>query len=154
MKKIKKILFFIIVLGIFLSAGFIFGKNTDFYNEINKPVFAPKGIVFSIVWSGLYVIQAYYITHIYFNYKDSVEGKKLIILLIINAILNILYMPVFFIFKSLFGGFIINLVLLISEALIIYKSKQLDIKNFYLQIPYLLWLCFALILSISVYLMN
>lgn len=154
MKKIKKILFFIIVLGILLGTGFVFGKNTDFYNEINKPTFAPKGIVFSIVWSGLYVIQAYYITHICFNYKDSVEGKKLIILLIINTILNILYMPVFFIFKSLFGGFVINLVLLISEALIIYKSKQLDIKNFYLQIPYLLWLCFALILSISIYLMN
>lgn len=154
MNKIKKILFFIIVLAVFLVTGFLFGKNTDFYNEINKPVFAPKGIVFSIVWSGLYVIQAYYITHIYFNYKDSKEGKKLLLLLIINSILNILYMPVFFIFKSLFGGFVINLVLLISEALIIYKSKQLDVKNYYLQIPYLLWLSFALVLSISVYLMN
>lgn len=154
MNKLKKVLFFIILLGIFLGTGFIFGKNTDFYNEINKPIFAPKGIIFSIVWSGLYVIQAYYITHIYFNYKDIKEGKKLLILLIINAILNILYMPVFFIFKSLFGGFVINLVLLISEVLIIYNSKQLGVKNFYLQIPYLLWLSFALILSISVYLMN
>lgn len=152
--KLKKIIFFICTLVIFLLFGYLFSRNTDFYNVINKPFFAPKGIVFSVIWSGLYIIQAYYITYVYFNYKDLEEGKKLFVLLIINAILNILYMPVFFIFKSLFGGFVINLCLLISQLLIIYKSKQINIKILYLQIPYLLWLIFALVLSISIYLLN
>ena len=107
--KVKKILFFICVLFIFLILGFIFGMSTDFYKEINKPFFSPPGIVFSIVWTGLYTIQAYYITKIYFDYKDSHEYKTLLSLLLINGIINIAYMPVFFALKSLFGGFIITL---------------------------------------------
>lgn len=154
MWKVKKIFFFIIVLAIFLISGFIFGKNTQFYDQINKPVFAPKGIVFSIVWSGLYVIQAYYITHVYFNYKDNKEYKKLIVLLIINGLLNIMYMPVFFIMESIFGGFVISLLVFITLLLIIYKSKIMNIYQYYLEIPYFLWSIFALVLSISIYLIN
>ncbi len=154
MEKFKKVLFFLGVLAIFLISGFLFARNTDFYNEINKPVFAPPGIVFSIVWPGLYTIQSYYITHIFFKYRDNNEGKKLLILLVMNGILNILYSPVFFIFKSLFGGFVINLLLVVSLILIILKSKQLLVKEWYLEIPYLLWTTFALVLSISIYLLN
>ena len=44
MKKFKKVIFFIIVLAIFMIPGFIFGRNTDFYKEINI-----YGIVGSIV---------------------------------------------------------------------------------------------------------
>jgi len=154
MEKFKKIIFFVSVLAIFMVSGFLFGRNTDFYNEINKPVFAPKGIVFSIVWVFLYVIQSYYITHIFYNYRNNNEGKKLFILLIINGIINILYMPVFFIFESIFGGFVISLLLFVSTLLIVYKSKQILIKEWYLEIPYLLWVTFALVLSTSIYLMN
>ena len=154
MDKFKKIIFFIGVLAIFMIPGFIFARNTDFYNEINKPVFAPKGIVFSVVWVFLYVIQAYYITKIFFDYKDTKEGKKLLILLALNAIINILYTPVFFALKSIFGGFVISLLLFITNLLIIYKSKQMLVKEWYLEIPYVLWSIFALILSISIYLMN
>jgi tryptophan-rich sensory protein len=154
MKKFKKVIFFVIVLAIFMIPGFIFGKDTDFYKEINKPVFAPKGIVFSIVWVFLYTIQAYYITHIYYNYKDNNEGKKLFVLLIINGIINILYTPIFFALESIFGGFVISLLLFVSTLLIVAKSKQLMVKEWYLEIPYLLWTTFALVLSISIYLMN
>lgn len=154
MGKFKKVLFFVCVLAIFMVPGFIFGKDTDFYNEINKPVFAPKGIVFSIVWPVLYIIQAYFITNIYYNYKDSPEGKKLCILLIVNGIFNILYTPVFFKLKSLFGGFAISLLVLVSLMLIVMKSKQIKVKEWYLELPYLLWSVFALILSITIYFMN
>ena len=154
MGKFKKVLFFVCVLAIFMVPGFIFGKDTDFYNEINKPVFAPKGIVFSIVWPVLYIIQAYFITNIYYNYKDSPEGKKIFILLIVNGIFNILYTPVFFKLKSLFGGFAISLLVLVSLMLIVMKSKQIKVKEWYLELPYLLWSVFALILSITIYFMN
>ena len=97
MEKLKKVLFFLFVLAVFMIFGFIFAKDTSFYNEINKPVFAPKGIIFSIVWAGLYVIQSYYITKVFYDYKNQEEGNKLFWLLIINGVLNILYAPVFFI---------------------------------------------------------
>lgn len=154
MEKFKKILFFIVVLAIFLVPGFIFGMNTDFYKEINKPSFAPPGIVFSVVWSGLYTIQAYFITKVYYNYFNDKEGKKLFWLLVINGVANILYMPIFFSLKSLFGGFIMSLIIFVTLVLIVYKAKLINVKEWYLEIPYLLWSIFALILSISIYLMN
>ena len=49
MEKAKKIIFFIGILAIFIVPGFLFGRSTDFYNELNKPSFAPPGILFSIV---------------------------------------------------------------------------------------------------------
>ena len=66
MEKFKKIIFFVSVLAIFMVSGFLLGRNTDFYQEVNKPIFAPKGIVFSIVWVVLYIIQSYYITYIFY----------------------------------------------------------------------------------------
>ena len=102
----------------------------------------------------LIIIQAYFITNIYYNYKDSPEGKKLFILLIVNGIFNILYTPVFFKLKSLFGGFAISLLVLVSLMLIVMKSKQIKVKEWYLELPYLLWSVFALILSITIYFMN
>ena len=154
MDKFKKILFFIFVLALFMIPGYIFGRNTDFYQELTKPSFAPKGIVFAIVWPILYIIQSYYITHIYYNYHLEREGQKLLLLLIINGVLNIIYTPVFFVFKSIFGGFVVTLFTLVSLILIILKSKEMNIKKWYFEIPYMLWLIFALVLSISLYLMN
>ena len=75
-------------------------------------------------------------------------------LLIINGILNILYTPIFFVFESIFGGLITTLFVFVSLILIILKSKEIQVKEWYLEIPYLLWSIFALILSISLYLMN
>lgn len=156
MDKVKKIVFFIIVLTIFVVPGFLFGSNTEFYEQINKPVFAPKGLIFAIVWPILYVIQSFFITKIYFTYKENnnKDYKKLLILLIINGIINIMYMPIFFKFKSLFGGFVTTLLVMVSVILIIMKTKELKEKMWYLELPYLLWSTFALVLSISIYLMN
>lgn len=154
MDKVKKIIFFIAVLAVFVIPGFLFGRNTEFYEQLNKPVFAPPGILFAIIWPILYIIQAFFITRIYYNYKENVETKKLLTLLVINGILNIMYMPIFFTFKSLFGGFVVTLLVGVSVVLIIMKSKEIKVKEWYLEIPYLLWSIFALVLSISIYLMN
>lgn len=156
MDKVKKIIFFIVVLAVFVVPGFLFGSNTEFYEQLNKPVFAPPGMVFAIVWPILYVIQSYFITKMYFTYKvnNLQEYKKLLILLVINGIINIMYMPIFFTFKSLFGGFVVTLLVTVSVILIIMKAKELQEKTWYLELPYLLWSIFALVLSISIYLLN
>ena len=71
-----------------------------------------------------------------------------------NAIINIMYMPIFFAFNSMFGGFVITLLVVASIIIIIINAKDLKVKEWYLEIPYLLWSVFALVLSTSIYLMN
>ena len=154
MDKVKKIIFFIAVLAVFLIPGFLFGRNTEFYDQINKPVFAPNRVLFTIIWPIIYIIQSFFITRIYFSYIENIEFKKLLTLLVINAIINIMYMPIFFAFNSMFGGFVITLLVVASIIIIIIHAKDLKVKDWYLEIPYLLWSVFALVLSTSIYLMN
>ena len=65
-----------------------------------------------------------------------------------------MYMPIFFAFNSMFGGFVITLLVVASIIIIIINAKDLKVKEWYLEIPYLLWSVFALVLSTSIYLMN
>ena len=155
----KKIIFFIIVLFLFIFPSFLFRKDVSFYKEISLPSFAPKPIIFGIVWTILYVIQSLYITYVYFNiFKvnsfSTNDKKNLEILLIINFIFNILYMPIFFKFHLLFGSLLICTFVLLSLLLIIIKSKEMKIKYWYLEIPYLIWAIFATILAGSIFFIN
>lgn len=150
----KKVLFFFIVLVLFMLPSFIFRKDVSFYKELILPSFAPKPIVFGIAWSILYLIQSLFITIIYFQYESTEGIKNLKILLFLNFVFNILYMPIFFKFHQLFGGFVICLLVLTTLILVILKSRELKISYLYLEIPYLLWSVFATILAGFIYFLN
>ena len=134
----KKIIFFIIVLFLFIFPSFLFRKDVSFYKEISLPSFAPKPIIFGIVWTILYVIQSLYITYVYFNIfkvnSFSTNDKK-----------NL---------EILFGSLLICTFDLLSLLLIIIKSKEMKIKYWYLEIPYLIWAIFATILAGSIFFIN
>lgn len=154
--KIKKVILFIAIFAVFVISGFIFLKDTSFYQEITKPSFAPTKTVFMIVWPILYLIQSFFIMKVVFYYFDrkDMKTKKVMILLIINGILNILYSFVFFVLKSSFGGFVITLLVLVTLIMAINKAKEIRLKEWKLELPYLLWNIFALVLSICIYILN
>ena len=54
----KKILKFLVILIPWFIGGLIFRTDSLFYKSLNKPVFAPPGIVFPIVWTILYFLIA------------------------------------------------------------------------------------------------
>ena len=143
MKNIfKNVVRFLMYLLPWFISSIIFRVDTSFYDSINKPFFAPPGIVFPIVWTILYILIA---IGLYNNKNKNIEYYKS---LIINYFSNQIYTFLFFVIKSPFIAFIDTLVVLISSLFLYNETKS---KWF---IPYVIWNVFATILSLSVYLLN
>ena len=145
-KKIIKYLLFL--LPWFLSS--IFTKiDTNYYNTINKPFFAPPPIIFPIVWTILYILISY---SIYKIWNKSNNNYK--IYLVINYIANQLYTFCFFIAKDNFLALTDTLIVLISSLYLYIETKYINEKYSKYLIPYIIWNIFALILSFSIFLLN
>ena len=143
MKNIfKNVVRFLMYLLPWFISSIIFRVDTSFYDSINKPFFAPPGIVFPIIWTILYILIA---IGLYNNKNKNIEYYKS---LIINYFSNQIYTFLFFVIKSPFIAFIDTLVVLISSLFLYNETKS---KWF---IPYIIWNVFATILSLSVYLLN
>lgn len=154
MQDISKIKVYVksILLPVILGAlvGFIISGNMD-YTELQKPLLAPPGWLFPIVWTILYVLMGV-------SYA-ILKSRGLVDLEVDRAyyaqlIANLAWPIFFFVFKwRLFAFFwILFLVALVIRMIIIfYKRNQIA---GILQIPYLVWLLFATYLNLGVYLLN
>lgn len=149
MKKI--VLFLGLLLPWFFSSLLV--QDASFYQAIDLPSFAPKPIVFGIVWPILYLFIAISSYHIIKEYGIK-NNKEYIHILFINYILNQLFPVLFFVFHSLFFSFVNTVALFISTLFLYYESKSMDKKSAYLLLPYLFWNLFALILSLTIYFIN
>lgn len=150
MKKILKFLCFLLP---WFIGGLIFNSNTIFYKSLNKPTFAPKPIVFSVVWIILYILIAISIYLIYKdnNYKDTPSYNKT---LLINYFSNQIFSFLFFTLKSPFLALIDTFIVLISSLFLYYESKNLNKTSAKLLIPYIIWNLFATVLIIFIFFMN
>ncbi len=154
MINLKKLL---LSLAIPLAAGgigfWLSGNNTEIYNSINKPPFAPPGILFPIVWAILYILMgiSYYLI---ITSKDTEYKKTSIIIYFIQLILNSLWSLIFFKLRLFFLGFLWVIALIILVSYMFYLFAKTNKTAAYLQIPYLIWLIFAGILSFSVFYLN
>ena len=137
-----------LILGFVISSFF---KPNEWYKNLQKPEYIPPSIVFSVVWSILYLlfgISMYY----------GIYYKKMIYWIIpfIHLIANMLFSPIMFGVNNLFLAFMITLITLVTCIMIIWqfyitKSNMISI---YLLIPYLLWLMFATYLAYDIYRIN
>lgn len=149
----KKILKFILILIPWFLSGLIFRSNTIFYNSLNKPFFAPKPILFPIVWTILYILIAVSIYLIFKNnsYKDTPDYNKA---LLINYFSNQVFSFLFFTLKSPFLALIDTFIVFISSLFLYYESKELTKTSSKLLIPYIIWNLFALVLITTIFFMN
>ena len=128
--------------------GFLVDMNS--FKAINKPIFSPPGWLFPIAWSILYLMMGigYYVAK---NNGLSKEGNNYYL---IQLILNLLWSFIFFSFKWYFIASLWIIILLYF----VYKMFKEFLKTKkvvgYLQLPYMIWLCIALYLSIGVTILN
>ena len=115
--------------------------ENNFYKNLIKPSYVPNGTVFKIVWPILYTLM---FISLYLIIKSGGENMPLAIgLFLIQLFLNLLWSPVFFIFKKLKTALIINTFLIISVGAMIFVFYEISSVAALLQIPYFLWLFFA-----------
>ena len=126
--------------------GLLSGLGNNYDNYI-KPDITPPNILFPIAWSILYTLMG--ISNYLFT-KDGNKNKYYIPQLIVNLIWPI----IFFVLKWYFIAIIWLIILLALVILMVYEYFKKNKLAAYLQIPYILWLIFALILSIQVFRLN
>lgn len=122
------------------------------YPTLDKSALTPPGIVFSIVWSVLYLLMGISAGLIW-NTR-TVYSWVLILLFIVQLVLNLLWTFCFFYMQSPIIGFAVLVVLFMVVVLYVAgcytQHKWAAIMN----IPYLLWLIFAGYLNLYVVINN
>lgn len=131
----------------FISSLFF---NTKSFKTVIKPKLAPPAIVFPIAWTILYILMGF---GLYLTCKDTFD-KKSFKFFLIQYIINITWSFLFFNFKLYAFSAIWILLLIYTTSLMMsafYQNKKLA---GYLQIPYFIWLLFALYLNVGVAILN
>lgn len=147
--KLKNFFIYLIFLLPWFIGGLIFKIDTNYYNDLTKPFFAPPPILFGIIWPILYILISYSIYKIWFKSTPNYR-----IYLFINYLSNQLYTFCFFILKNNLLSLIDTIIVLISSIYLYKETKNIDSKYSKYLIPYILWNIFATILSLSILILN
>lgn len=133
-----------------IGSFFSFFTGTDIYNEIITPKLSPPGIVFPIVWTILYTLMG---ISFYIVTKDGYDSK-IVEIYLVQLLVNSLWTLIFFGFENFLLGWIWVLILIVLVIIMIYRFYKVNKIAGLIQIPYLIWLCIAFYLNLSIYLLN
>lgn len=126
----------------------------DVYNETAvKPAFSPPMWLFPVVWSILYGLMGVSAARVWMQ-ESSAERSRGLNLYIAQLAVNFFWSLLFFNARAYgFAALWLLLLWLLVLAMIL-TFRKTDPLAAKLQIPYLLWLTFALYLNISVWQLN
>ena len=152
----NKFLSFLLFALITYSASLIGGMVTisfkePWYSLLIKPSFNPPDWIFAPVWTTLYLMMT---TAIWLFWHSMGRDMNTIYIYFIHIIINTTWSVVFFVFHEIFFSFIVLIILIFLIIILILRFKRVNMISYYLMIPYLLWSCFALILNVSLLILN
>lgn len=154
--KLKKYLPYIISIGIPLAIGGISSiftiKGMPFYKQQIKPWFTPPEILFPIVWSILYILMGISAARIWKS--NSPKKKNALQIYAVQLMVNFFWSVLFFGLHQYFLAFLWLLLLIVLIVKMIRAFSAIDRTAARLQIPYLIWCCFAAILNFSIWFLN
>jgi translocator protein len=155
----KKILLFVIALGICLFAGYIGSyyatpEIPTWYAGLNKPDLTPPTWVFAPVWTVLYIFMGISLYWILESGMKNHEAKLGLILFIFQLVLNVGWSYLFFGLHSTFFSFLIIIMLwavLISTMVQVFR---ISIPAAAILFPYICWVSFAAYLNYAILILN
>lgn len=141
-----------------LSLGAIAGMFTsqsvpEWYATLNRPSFNPPDWIFGPVWTALYVLMG---ISLFLVWKQDVSKERnlAILIFLFQLLLNFAWSFIFFYFNMI-GLALVEIILLwISIAVMLILFYKIKPIASYINIPYLLWVTFASVLTASYYLLN
>ena len=152
----NKFLTFILFLSVTFAASLIGSLATINYKEpwyslLIKPSFSPPDWIFAPVWTTLYLMMA---IAIWIFWHSKGKDMSTIYIYFIHLIINTTWSVVFFVFHNIFFSLVILIILILLILILIIRFRRANVISYYLMIPYLLWCGFALILNISLLILN
>ena len=147
-KRILLIAIVILFVLMLLLLGLVtFDQNIIWFSTLQIPSIQPPSWVFILIWSVLYFLIAISVIIVLDKPKTNKDRTMTIMLFILNGILSALYSIFFFGMKSVLLAFLELPLLIASILLLIWCTYRVDKKAAYLLVPYLMWICFATVLT-------
>ena len=152
-KTFKNLFIYLLLLAPWFVSS-LFSLDYGYLDTIHKPFFTPPNYFYAISWSIIYLLVAYTVYSIVMSYKLKEIPMSYKITLLMNYLFNQSFVLVFFGLKNNFLGFLSCVLTLISTLFLYEETALLHNKKKYFLIPYILLSIFAVVLSLSIYLMN
>ena len=121
-------------------------SDWTWYESLNKPFFNPPNYLFGIVWPILYVLMAV---------VSFLQAQNIFKLYLMQIMLNGLWSWLFFVFQSTAFAFLDIVLLIFLNILLLKKLRENQAWiSVFLYVPYVLWICFASVLNLSIIILN
>ena len=142
-----------------LMAGFIGSVFTvdsiqTWYMGIEKPFFNPPNWIFGPVWTTLFILMGISLYLVWSRGIKTNDAKIALTLFSAQLVLNVLWSIIFFSLKSPFYAFIEIVILWTAILFTIIWFRKISKTAGYLLVPYILWVSFAAVLNLSIFLLN
>lgn len=123
----------------------------NWYSALKKPFFNPPNWVFGPTWIILYTLMG---ISLYLIWETRKKKEECICYFWIQLALNALWSLIFFGTKNLWFSFLIIIFLWVAILVTIINFRKISKTASYLLVPYFLWVSFASILNLAVFILN
>lgn len=137
----------------FLGGLFTAATVKTWYPTLFKPSWSPPSWVFAPAWTILYILMAISM-YLVWRRKEHVLFPVAAWLFAVQLFLNCIWSALFFTFQSPLWGMVDLIALWFLVAIMILCFFRISWLAAVLQIPYFLWITYALSLSIMIWIYN
>ncbi|MFB6212766.1 MAG: TspO/MBR family protein [Candidatus Magasanikbacteria bacterium] len=127
---------------------------SEWYSELNKPLWAPPDWVFAPVWTFLYTLIFISFGWVFWMYLKGEVPFSVVLPFFLNLLFNFAFTPLQFgLQNNILASFDLFLVLvtLVWAMFVVWPYAR---WVFYFQIPYFVWVLFATVLQFSIAYLN
>ena len=135
----------------FIGALATINYKEPWYSLLNKPVFNPPDWIFGPIWSSLYLMMA---VSVWLYWHSKNRNINTIYIYFIHLVFNATWSIIFFALHNMILALVVLVILIALIINLILRFRRVKMISAYLMIPYLLWCCFALVLNISLIILN
>ena len=137
-----------------VGAVFTRAAIPSWYAYLKKPSFTPPNWLFGPAWITLYLLMAVAAYMVWQKGLQAPGVRRALAVFLIQLLLNILWSPAFFGWRSPLTGMIVIVLLWLAIVVTIFAFSKISAPAAWLLAPYLLWVSYASTLNISIYFLN
>lgn len=138
------------VVGSLFTAPSIAG----WYAGLAKPPFNPPNWLFAPVWTALYALMGLAAWLVYERGSRKPEARPALTVFAVQLVLNTLWSIVFFGAHQIFAAAVVIVLLWAAILWTVRLFGRISKAAACLLVPYILWVSFASVLNVSLYVLN
>ena len=129
------------------------GDGNPWFDALAKPAFMPAGWVFGAAWTVLYILLGLALAMLLHARGARWRGAA-IALFVVQLVVNYAWSPVFFAYHQIGLALALIGVMIVLTVLLVVLLWWIRRVAALLLLPYLAWLCFAALLTVSIWQLN